>query len=968
MKKFLFVLFLFSSFCSYSQKRSCATMDANARNQALLQEAFSNTQRKAKVTAGKSTQLGKRVAVVYNIPIVVHVISDGEAVGSGRNISVAQIQSQIDVLNEDFRNANADKSGIPEPFRPFQADVQINFCLAAVDKDGRIMAEPGIDRINRNNYGWKSAPYDFEYIDSAIKPATIWDPSNYLNIWVTDISDDVLGYAQFPNNTANLPGIDPVGGAANTDGVVIHYRSFGRVGTLSAPYNKGRTTTHEMGHFFGLRHIWGDENCGDDFCSDTPVQEDGNSGCPSFPHITCSNAPNGDMFMNFMDYTNDACMFMFTNDQKTRMQAVMGANTPRRSSLGLSTVCNTTAVPAANFTFSPINIVAGSTVTFRDASTGNPSSWSWNFGGGANINTSTEKNPVVTFNTPGSYQVTLTATNNNGTSTVTKTIVVTAFECADSLTNFVGTIHLFGLETEEGYMSGHNSYFDKSKADKFSNSGPALKVTDLVYYFGIAKGGGNITATIWNANGAGGSPGGVLYNQTLPISSLKVNGEPTVVKLPNPLTISGNFFVGITFTYAAGDTVALLTNGKNEAINNTAWEQWDDGSWFEYDAAESWGEKINHALAVVFDNRTQPSTNATTICNNADVTNSASFTDASCGVLARVIPSGTSPVSGTVSTCVTTQANAIMFSGKPFVRRYFDISPSTNASTSTATIVLYFRDQDFVNYNSVRGSNPPLPTVAGGANADPARINLIVRQEHGTSSTGLPGTYSGSTFESFPGSDKVVWNASIGVWEVTFNVAGFSGFFIHSGTSILPITVEYFKGQKQGTINALSWKSNCISTSVNFEIERSTNGRNFTTIGNINATQARCALPFDYTDQHPLPGTNYYRLKMTEADGQVSYSKVITLYTKNSGIEIVSLVPTLVEKGNATLSVSSAKATTLELMVTDIQGRGIQKISTSLQAGFNTVQLDLANLPSGTYNISGYTTEGKTKTVRFVKQ
>ncbi|HEX8332006.1 MAG TPA: M43 family zinc metalloprotease [Segetibacter sp.] len=968
MKKLLFAVVLLLSFQSFGQKRACGTMPVNKRNQELLRQQFPNGQRQIKST-GKQFQLGKRATTVYNIPVIVHVIHSGEAVGTGKNISAAQIQSQISVLNEDFRNLNADKSSIPLAFQANQADVQFNFCLAAIDKNGNVMPEPGIDRVDKNSYSWTDAPYDFEYIDDNIKPATIWNPSNYLNIWITDISDDVLGYSQFPDNNANLGGIDPAGGLATTDGVVIQYSTFGRVGNVSAPYNKGRTTTHEMGHFFGLRHIWGDESCGNDFCNDTPVQEQENTGCPSFPHISCSNAPNGDMFMNFMDYTDDRCMFMFTIDQKDRMHSVMAANTPRRSSLAASTVCNTTAVPSANFTFSPINIVAGSTVTFSDVSIGNPSGWSWNFGGGAAINTSTDRNPTATFNNAGSYQVSLTATNANGSNTITKTVIVTAFNCADTLTNFRGTPALYTVSTagQQGYVSGHNSYLDKSKAEKFNYTGPALKVDKLVYFFGVAKGTGSITATVWQGNGAGGTPGTVLYSQAKRIDSLKTGGAATVITLPNLLTINGSFYVGITLNYAAGDTVALLTNKSGEAESNTAWEQWEDNDWYEYSDPGAWNISVNHMVAVLFDNRTQPGV-STSVCSNADVTNTATFTDASCGVIAKIEPSGAARVSGGVSTCVSTQTGTINFNGQPYVRRYFDINPSTNASTATGTITLYFRDEDFANYNTNRGANPPLPTVAGGANSDAAKASLIVTQFHGTSSSGQPGTYNGATVDINPDDNKIVWNTSLNAWEVTFNVTGFSGFFVHTGATVLPITMEYFKGQKQGTINLLSWKSNCLSTSVDFEIERSTNGRNFSAIGNINATQARCASPFDYTDNHPLPGTNYYRLKMTEIDGNVSYSKVVTLFTKNGGIEIVSLVPTLVDKGSAILNVSASKDSKLDLFITDVQGRVIQKLTASLQSGYNNVSINLSNLAAGSYNISGHTADGKTRTVRFVKQ
>lgn len=287
-------------------------------------------------------QNNKSASVVYNIPVVVHVIHNGEAVGSGTNISVAQIQSQIDVLNEDFRKLNADNSNVPSVWTSTAADCEINFCLATVDPNGNTLATPGIHRVNRNTMGWTAPPYSMSYIDNTIKPATIWNPSNYLNIWVMNLSGGLLGYATFPAGST-LTGLSAPYGGPTDDGVVILYNSFGRTGNVSAPYNLGRTATHEIGHWLGLRHIWGDSNCGTDYCTDTPTQQTSNYSCPSYPHVTCSNGPNGDMFMNYMDYVDDGCMYMFTNGQKTRIQTCM-ANGTYRASLANSPACQSSSV------------------------------------------------------------------------------------------------------------------------------------------------------------------------------------------------------------------------------------------------------------------------------------------------------------------------------------------------------------------------------------------------------------------------------------------------------------------------------------------------------------------------------------------------------------------------------------------------------------------------------------------------
>jgi hypothetical protein len=246
------------------------------------------------------------------IQVVVHVVHRSAT----ENITDAQIRSQIDVLNRDFRAKNADRSKVPAPWKNLVADSGINFELASRDPDGKKTNGITRRRTERTSFGTGDTVKSHD--TGGVDP---WPTDRYLNIWVCTLGGGLLGYAQFP------------GGPAETDGVVILNTAFGTSGTARAPFNKGRTSTHEVGHYFNLHHIWGDVNhCGGtDFIDDTPDSRMPNYGKPTFPHYSCSGEPFGDMFMNYMDYVDDAAMYMFTVDQVARMRAALEG--PRRSLL-----------------------------------------------------------------------------------------------------------------------------------------------------------------------------------------------------------------------------------------------------------------------------------------------------------------------------------------------------------------------------------------------------------------------------------------------------------------------------------------------------------------------------------------------------------------------------------------------------------------------------------------------------------
>lgn len=276
---------------------------------------------------------------VITIPVVVHVIHNGVNIGVGSNIDDLQVASQIEVLNNDFRKI----LGSPGyNVNPVGVDTQIQFELAKVDPSGN--PTNGIDRVYYNHDKWTE-----DEIEEILKPQTVWSPLEYLNMWTVDFSKEtLLGYAQFPD-ASGLPGLDASGGLSSTDGVVSNYVYFGSRliypnGIYSgSQYDKGRTMTHEVGHWLGLRHIWGDTACGDDYCGDTPRAHEANYDCPTV--VNCDDSGN-EMVENYMDYTDDACMNIFTQNQKDRMYVILN-NADRRKSLKASQK-NTPMVLVAN--------------------------------------------------------------------------------------------------------------------------------------------------------------------------------------------------------------------------------------------------------------------------------------------------------------------------------------------------------------------------------------------------------------------------------------------------------------------------------------------------------------------------------------------------------------------------------------------------------------------------------------------
>lgn len=349
------------------------------------------------------------------IPVVFHIIYEG----TSENISKAQVEDQVRIMNEDFRRLNADASSTPPAFDSVAVDCNIEFRLANLDPEGK--CTDGITRTFSTRTSGASN-------QNGVKDVIYWNRDNYLNIWVVKsigaLSNlgTVLGYAQFP-----------LGGPTSTDGVVILSSWIGSIGTST---HRGRTATHEVGHWLGLRHIWGDEDCGTDLIFDTPVHKEANFGCFTYPKFnTCADGDTvrGEMFMNYMDYSDDYCMNMFSRGQKAVMDFVLEGpengliegfrehiwSPENHVATGVLNNPPVACAPIADFFGNKTMLCQGSTVNYTDNSyNGTVQSRQWTFEG-ANNPSSTSASPTATYATPGRYDVTLDVNNSQGSSTKT---------------------------------------------------------------------------------------------------------------------------------------------------------------------------------------------------------------------------------------------------------------------------------------------------------------------------------------------------------------------------------------------------------------------------------------------------------------------------------------------------------------------------------------------------------------------
>jgi hypothetical protein len=550
----------------------------------------------------KNHMAGKTAFASYTIPVIFHILHNGAAQGTPPNIPAARVWAQVNILNQIYNGQGANPNAIVQ-YSNASANPNIQFCLATADPTNIPIAEPGINRVDigalftANTTTMATTQALFSWLTYTLKPAVIWDPTKYLNIFISETHSavTVLGMATFPGSTT-LQGQFGSIGTGTSDAVWVNTRTVGTAtatpGPYIANYDKGKTLAREIGHWLGVRNIWGDANCGSDFCNDTPPQPGPNTGCPVAPWNINSCGPNlspgGDMFMNIMDESYDDCRWMFTSDQVIRMQTAM-SQCPFRANLGSHGLCSGTvacgtATPAvANFSlaapapcfgqaFTPVNLSTGCPApTFTWVLTPNTATVSQGYYTGQ---------PSFNLSNQGTYTLELTASNSSVSSTYsmvfTTSVCPLSPTCLDTLKKikYTDTLTWYSVPqstvvpacnvTNPGFLTGTNCYNEKEFAQYFAPASysnipnPQLGSVYVLFRRQGTKANsssGTTYCNVWSGNLVNG-PVTLVQSKMMPLASITATAAATWSSISTP-TNYVPWCGTSTYTFAGKDVYAF---------------------------------------------------------------------------------------------------------------------------------------------------------------------------------------------------------------------------------------------------------------------------------------------------------------------------------------------------------------------------------------------------------------------------
>ncbi|MEZ5026083.1 MAG: T9SS type A sorting domain-containing protein [Chitinophagales bacterium] len=928
-------------------------------------------------------QNANRTQAVITIPVAVHVIHNGDAIGTGENISDAQVLSQIRVLNEDYRRL----LGSPGyNTNPVGADVEVEFCMAQTDPSGNLTN--GIDRVQRTEASWSSQTA----IDGTLKPATIWPPTEYLNMWTVRFSgglSGVLGYAQFPE-ASGLGGLSPLPSVANSDGVVASFDAFGSQnyapsGTYNAPYNLGRTMTHEVGHWLGLLHIWGDGDCSvDDYCADTPNAGQANFGCPTINSCTDPAPDPNDMVQNYMDYSDDACMNIFTNDQKARIQTVL-TSSPRRMELAFSDKCSA-PYPAIAFASNLITVPESPDCNYQD------------YVFAVNISSAPSADATVTFNATGTASNGLDYTFSPSSvvfpagSTASQNVTVRIY--SDGIVESLETVVLgFTVSTSGNARATSSSYnqlaitiIDDDYAPNASSTVDNMNATfnSGADGFGTTGNTGSDRFMLGNAAAAS-STNWIIQNTNTTQFAFTNDDECNCNKAADRLispTFSLSGYTNATLSFdqafagATGETATLqistnggftwtdlfnITNTSTDLGNGVLSTPWVNNTVnldayagqsnlrirFNYNDGGIW----NYGMAIdnvriysVVGTQVQTQINSSNKDMQPIRSNETTYWyDPASG---RVMGS-IANTSAWNYNCTTMEVDrdatsvgagaAAFWNSTPadfLIAKTFYINPADNNPSGTYSVTFYFTDAEITAWETATGksrSNLKIIKVAGSPISD---VNS--------------GNFGSYTIETQP--------AVLGTFGSNYTLTadfstGFSGFgFGDPAPPALPIELTIFNAVKSGDKAHLYWTTASEWNNDYFEIQKSSDGIHFEKIGTVDgAGNSNQPLHYNFYDSTLVVGLNYYRLKQVDFDGTFAYSKIASIDVASIVQNSLTLYPNPATT-QITLQYNNTQDGSVDIQIVDAIGRIVfQEQHKLVTSGEHQFVVDTHLLSKGLY-------------------
>ena len=973
------------------QQKKCLTFESlqeyRSKTPGAASDAAFETNLKSAITANAKNGA---LLSTYTIPVIFHILHQGEPIGTGQNLHAAQIREQLAQLNLDFANASGSKYGVA-------ANTNIQFSLAVIDPQGRKLAEPGIERINRNGRGWQPPPYDvmgFEnFMDATILPATIWNPYAYMNVWITELDDNVLGRATMPS-LSGLNDMVNMGESDNHAGVLLDYRSVGSK-TVPGAYGiwggQGRTLTHETGHFLGLRHIWGDADCGNDYCGDTPQQKDFTNGCPGALTLTGCEPGINRMYENYMDYSYDNCVNTFTADQVARMQAVM-LNSPRRKELAtagtdVAPAFNTVRFENVSFSFSENGVNTSACPAYREVQVN------------LNLFEAVQERATLQFSAFGTAQegidyelVTPTLTFNPGEAT--KTLVLRIYDDAlaegDEQIDLLYSINEGSIQAATENQQLTIDISDNDGVTAISNTGT---ITLLQEDFDGNGGLGNnswrvgsflspagANQWIFSPNGGAGFTGysaHITGNATTGVNSYNTSSASNVLLISPLIKAKGISDVSLSFKYKCEGEVGadgyLRDYGMlYYSLDGTSFRPLQDvyGDYYLFyytPSLEEFSENLSSVLGdkdfyLAFNwknNNTAGSGKGLTI-DDILVTSEALAVGQTAGEIAKqtVLTAQPALLKNTTSTeviakienaaadlgCVTatiTQAGSGLLpvtTNAGSFQRTQKVVQITPQRQTAATVTLYYTDAELAQWNDIKG------------------ILKVLKVKDGVA---LNGIISAANAEII--TPTVTVNSAAGYTAYTFTVSSFSQFMLVSPSITLPVKLVRFEAKPQKEQIDLSWQTADEKENSGFWLERSINGAHFEKQAWI---AANTSFNYKHIDRFVQPGiVYYYRLQQVDFSGKHTYSAIRQAKVESFGF-VLQVVPNPATNNVKVYLSGSRQPVTLQLL--NAAGIRVGEWQQTSISGAPVI-LNVAHLPKGVYTLLAITA-GEIKSQKIIKQ